>query len=131
MRLLFLLFISISFISNAQSGLYNSNANFNKVKISTDFIEEATNITENNLSQNYPNPFNPVTKIKFSLKEKGIVILRVYNVIGREVCDPYKKELDAGVYEYTFNMKNLPSGIYFYKITTNSFVSIRKMILIK
>ena len=112
----------------SESKPHNENS---KMHISSEYLEEATVSTEYALSQNYPNPFNPVTKIKFSLKKKSNVSLRVYNVIGREVCDQYQKELESGIYEYTFDMKNLPSGVYFYKISTPEFINIKKMILLK
>ncbi len=102
-----------------------------KMQISSVFVEEATNATDYSLSQNYPNPFNPITKIKFSILRKENVSIKVFNVIGKEVFGKNEKEMEPGVYEYTFDLTNMPSGVYFYKLSTSNFISIKKMILIK
>jgi hypothetical protein len=95
-------------------------------------------ITSNNeiprdysLSQNYPNPFNPTTSIKFQLPKDGDVKLIVSDLLGREAAileNGFKK---AGSYEISFNASDLPSGIYFYRLTAGDFESTRKMILLK
>ncbi len=90
------------------------------------------NIPENfKLSQNYPNPFNPLTTIKFSIKNKGIYKLEVYNSLGKLVENMFSKELPAGEYEYKFDGSNLSSGIYFYKLHNEKFSQTKKMILMK
>jgi hypothetical protein len=83
------------------------------------------------LSQNYPNPFNPVTMIRFSIPEQGLVTLKVYNLLGEEVATLINKEMNKGSYEVDFKGTNYSSGIYFYKITTNKYVATRKMMLLK
>ncbi|MBS1493587.1 MAG: SBBP repeat-containing protein [Bacteroidetes bacterium] len=83
------------------------------------------------LSQNYPNPFNPSTKINFSLPFKTLVKLSVFNSLGKEVSSLVNENLPAGNYEYQFNAENYPSGIFFYKLETESFTETRKMILLK
>jgi len=83
------------------------------------------------LEQNFPNPFNPSTTINFSIPQKNFVVLGVYNLIGEEVNTLINEEKDAGYYQVQFNALNLPSGIYFYKITAGNFSLTRKMILIK
>ncbi len=109
-----------------------------------------TGINDNNLSipnhfelsQNYPNPFNPSTIIKYSIPvvERGSsslynVILKVYDVIGKEVTTLVNEEKPAGNYEVRFNAKNLTSGVYFYRLSatnrTTNFVQTKKMILMK
>lgn len=97
----------------------------------TDQITGKNPVKDYSLSQNYPNPFNPSTKINFSLPEKSVVYIHVYNIIGKEVLPVYKKELEVGFYEYTFDMHKFSSGIYFYKIITSDFVSMKKMMLVK
>ncbi|MEJ2617120.1 MAG: T9SS type A sorting domain-containing protein, partial [Ignavibacteriaceae bacterium] len=74
------------------------------------------------LSQNYPNPFNPETRIDFSIPQKQMVTLRIYNTIGEQVAELLNGEKDAGSYTVTFNGSNLPSGIYIYRLTTQNFV---------
>jgi photosystem II stability/assembly factor-like uncharacterized protein len=83
------------------------------------------------LYNNYPNPFNPVTKIKFDLPLNSNVIIRIYDVTGKEVASLINGEVKAGTYEYQFNASNLSSGIYFYKLETGSFTDVKRMVLIK
>jgi len=83
------------------------------------------------LSQNYPNPFNPITKITYTIIEKVNVNLSVYDILGREKLQLVNKKQNAGEYKVQINAANLPSGVYFYKLTAGDFSSIKKMILIK
>ncbi len=88
------------------------------------------------LDQNYPNPFNPSTKIKYTIPSAGtsvmkFVQLKVYDVLGNEVAVLVNKEQAAGNYEIEFDASNLSSGIYFYKLTSGSFVETKKMLLMK
>ncbi|MHC1738181.1 MAG: M14 family zinc carboxypeptidase [Ignavibacteriaceae bacterium] len=70
------------------------------------------------LMQNYPNPFNPSTVIAYRLPEESRVILRVYDLLGREVSTLVNKEEEAGEYSVEFDGRGLSSGIYFYRIET-------------
>jgi hypothetical protein len=98
------------------------------------------------LEQNYPNPFNPSTRIKYSIpdvianevKQSQLVTLKVYDILGKEVATLVKEEQTAGTYEVEFNtsssfrlVRNLVSGIYFYKLKAGQFVETKKMILLK
>jgi len=84
------------------------------------------------LNQNYPNPFNPVTNIKFGLPKGSFVTLKVYDMLGKEVASLVNNlNLAAGNYTYDFNAVNVPSGIYFYKLTAGEFSDVKKMTLIK
>jgi len=83
------------------------------------------------LRQNYPNPFNPSTTIQYDLPTNKMVSLRVYDLLGREVVTLVEKRQEAGSYQVVFDAVNLPSGIYFYRLTAGDFVSSRKMLLIK
>ncbi len=87
--------------------------------------------TEYSLSQNYPNPFNPVTQIKYALKEKSVVRLSVYNILGQKIAGLVNADQEAGYYTVDFNGSNLPSGVYIYMLKANDFTSIRKCTLIK
>jgi hypothetical protein len=83
------------------------------------------------LYQNYPNPFNPETKLNFDvLKEEGVKIT-IYDALGREVETLVDAKLTPGKYNVTFNGAKYSSGIYFYRLTSNSFRDIKKMLLIK
>ncbi len=83
------------------------------------------------LTQNYPNPFNPSTQISFSIAEAQFASLKVFNSIGQEVATLVNGEVKPGVYNVSFNAAGLPSGTYFYRLVTNSFVGTKKMMLVK
>jgi photosystem II stability/assembly factor-like uncharacterized protein len=92
------------------------------------------------LSQNYPNPFNPATKIKFEIKppltpllskERTGVVLKIYDILGREVATPVNEPLKPGTYEVDFDGSNLRSGVYYYKLIANEFTETKKMVLVR
>jgi hypothetical protein len=83
------------------------------------------------LYQNYPNPFNPVTKINYALPTSGLVTLKIYDVLGREVMTLVNEMKSAGNYTVDFNGANLSSGIYFYTLKSDDFTAVKKMTLIK
>jgi hypothetical protein len=83
------------------------------------------------LYQNYPNPFNPNSKIKFQISKSSIVTLKVYDVLGKEIQTLVNEKLSPGTYEVTFNGSNLPSGVYFYRLTAVDFNETKKLILLK
>jgi subtilisin-like proprotein convertase family protein len=83
------------------------------------------------LSQNYPNPFNPTTKINFSIPKAGLVSLKVYDMLGREVSSLVNRQLNAGTFTAEFDGAGLSSGTYFYRLQVNDFVEIKKMVLLK
>lgn len=86
---------------------------------------------EFNLSQNYPNPFNPVTMIKFALPKASYVTLRVYDMLGREVAELVNGHKSAGQYIVDFDASSLTSGIYFYRLESNGFVDVKRMVVLK
>jgi hypothetical protein len=83
------------------------------------------------LFQNYPNPFNPSTKIGFAIPSSGQVTIEIFNQLGEQVATIFNSNLSVGYYEIDFDARNLPSGLYFYRILSNNFVSVKKMILLK
>jgi hypothetical protein len=86
------------------------------------------------LYQNYPNPFNPVTKISFDLPKDSKVKLIVYDILGREITRLLNSEYrPAGKHVVEFNAVNfnLASGVYFYRIETDKFIAVKKMLMIK
>lgn len=87
--------------------------------------------SEFNLHQNYPNPFNPVTNIRFEVPKSKHVKLSVYDVLGREITTLVNSELIPGIYEVQFHGGNLSSGIYFCQLTSENFISVKKMIVVK
>jgi hypothetical protein len=83
------------------------------------------------LYQNYPNPFNPTTKIKYEISKTGLVTLKVYDVLGREVATLVNEEKPSGIYEVEFDGSNLSSGVYFYRMRAGDFIDTKKFVLIK
>jgi len=99
------------------------------------------------LSQNYPNPFNPTTKIKFDVAPSlsfplakqirgafssgNPVLLKVYDIMGREVQTLVNETLKPGTYETAFDGSTLTSGVYFYKLVIEGFTETKRMLMIK
>ena len=97
------------------------------------FLIEGENILPSDfaLSQNYPYPFNPSTSIEFTLPKSEHTTLKVYNILGKEVTTLVSKKLNQGNHTYTFDGKNLASGIYYYQLISGEYREVKKMILIK
>ena len=83
------------------------------------------------LSQNYPNPFNPSTNIRFDIGKPGMISLKVHDVTGKLVDILIDEFKNAGSYTLSFNGRNLPSGVYFYTLTSTDFSETKKMIMMK
>jgi hypothetical protein len=83
------------------------------------------------LFQNYPNPFNDNTSIKFSICHSRWIVLNVYDICGKEITTLVNERFQAGQYNVIWDAKNMASGIYFYKIYIDKFVSVKKMVLVR
>jgi hypothetical protein len=84
------------------------------------------------LSQNFPNPFNPATTIRYDLPQSGYVTLKVYDMVGREVAALVNGFVEAGQNkEASFDGSNLPSGVYFYRLTVGNYTMTRKLVLLR
>ncbi|HEY5125564.1 MAG TPA: exo-alpha-sialidase [Ignavibacteria bacterium] len=83
------------------------------------------------LMQNYPNPFNPTTNVQFSIINVQFVILKVFDILGREVATLVKEQLKPGTYEVSFDGSMLNSGVYFYRLLTPDFSETKRMLMIK
>ena len=92
------------------------------------------------LHQNYPNPFNPVTKFRFDVAplnppnggiNNPFVVLKVYDILGKEIATIVNNELSPGTYEYEWDASDLASGVYFYTIKANGFEATKKLVLSK
>ncbi len=94
-------------------------------------LEDFTTPDKFGLHQNYPNPFNPSTTIVFTLPKSEFIELKVFNVLGKEVANIVSKELNTGKHTYTFNGRNLASGVYYYVITAGDYRDVKKMILLR
>ncbi len=83
------------------------------------------------LKQNYPNPFNPNTTIQYSLLTQQKVLIKVYDIMGKEVAVLVNSSVKAGTHQVVFDGSQFATGLYFYKIVTEGFSKIKKMILLK
>jgi hypothetical protein len=83
------------------------------------------------LSQNYPNPFNPSTNIQFSIVRRQLTIVKVFDVLGREVATLVNEVKEPGTYTVQFNASSLASGVYFYRLQAGDFVQTKKLVLLK
>jgi mannan endo-1,4-beta-mannosidase len=89
------------------------------------------------LSQNYPNPFNPSTQIKFTIPEISKIRIKVYDILGNEVTTLINTEMQPGIHEVSFSGKEIPSGVYFYRIEAvpqngqPPYYDVKKMVLLK
>ncbi len=93
--------------------------------------ELSTSIKEFSLLQNYPNPFNPMTTITFELPERSNVAVIIFNQLGEKVEVLMDRELEAGIHSAKWDAGNLVSGLYFYKLRTEKFTSVKKLLLMK
>lgn len=145
--LIYLIFIFTSFANTAINELpidgvekeENIISNQSDVQLyKTEKIEPGNYV----LSQNYPNPFNPVTTISYTIPETGSVTLKVYNIIGVEVAVLVDEDKAPGNYEVKFiagggsafsdgTNRNLPSGVYFYRLESGNYSRTMKMNLMK
>jgi len=136
-------------ITNDVIGFYNTNFSYVPVGVKESSVSQLP--IEFSLSQNYPNPFNPTTTIKYTIQQfpllggdgrGGLVTLKVYDILGREVATPVNKQQKPGNYEVIFNAssvsRRISSGVYFYRLQVypaagggGSFVESKKMILLK
>jgi hypothetical protein len=88
------------------------------------------------LYTNYPNPFNPTTKIEFGIKQSEFVVIEVFNLKGQKIKTLVKGNFEAGNHSIVWNGEDevgriVSSGIYFYRMQTNDYTSIKKMLLMK
>ena len=124
-------------LDGAQGGLNIYNVGSYQDSIISFTIGTLTGINNNvvpiktSLSQNYPNPFNPATEIGYSISKSGHVSLIVYDILGKEVSVLVNEMQNPGNYKVRYDASALTSGIYFYKIHSEGFSDIKRMMLIK
>jgi hypothetical protein len=125
--------------SSTESGDVSYYSNLGNFKIGdnvTDVSETGIIPTEFEVSQNYPNPFNPSTVISYSIPNAEFVSIRVYNMLGQEIATLLNDEVNAGVYNVTWNGMNefgvkVATGTYIYRVVAGNNVMSKKMILLK
>lgn len=131
--------ISVSRISVSGSELYAATYRGSIMKAPISGLVGMSTPIENELikdftlMQNYPNPFNPVTQINYELNKSGFVILKIFDINGKEITELVNEKQSEGSYWVIFDAGklNLASGIYFYKMSTNDFVDTKRMVLVK
>jgi hypothetical protein len=106
------------------------------VYLTKQFILQYSLPTEYKLEQNYPNPFNPATKIRYAVpqdarSERQEVSLVVYDILGNEVTTLVNEQKEPGYYDVDFNASSFASGVYIYRLQSGSFVSTKKMMMLK
>jgi hypothetical protein len=128
-----LTFTSASTLLMSEEGTVTTPGNLYEIELSPTGVTHTPNRAPSGfrLDQNYPNPFNPSTEIRFSLPQAGRVSLKVYNLLGEQVAALLDEYRNAGDYTVRMDAATLPSGVYLYQITTGSFSSTRKMMVIK
>ncbi|HRU92599.1 MAG TPA: SMP-30/gluconolactonase/LRE family protein [Candidatus Marinimicrobia bacterium] len=98
----------------------------------TSINREGSNFPESfELFQNYPNPFNPTTKITYSIPVTSNVVIKVYDMSGREVVTVEDCQKNAGTHTLLFDAEKLASGVYYYNLTANEFSSTKKFVILK
>jgi hypothetical protein len=143
---------SIGFINGSGTTGEPKNYTYNDRKLSTgvyryklkqidyngnfEFFELANTVTigipdKPGISQNYPNPFNPKCVIEYQLTTRSLVIIKIYDVLGRELNTLVNEPKEAGIYEVEWDGSNYSTGIYYYTITAGLFSQAKKMVLIK
>jgi len=117
----------------ASDGILTTNSRIATINVlyDTDVEKEAGLPTSFELYQNYPNPFNPTTNIKYALPKESRVRINVFNILGQEVATLVNTVMPAGYHSVDFKANNIPSGMYIYKIETESFSQVKKMLLMK
>ena len=83
------------------------------------------------MEQNYPNPFNPTTEIRYQIPDVSHVTLRVYDLLGGEVATWVDEVQDTGFKSVAFDASFLASGVYLYRLQAGTFVSVKRMIVMK
>lgn len=118
-------------LSDSRNQLMTSALKYFGFLQTADVIDDSFSPLSINLEQNYPNPFNPVTTIKYEIKQRGMVQIKVFDILGREVSVLVNDIKDSGIYAVTFNGNSFPSGIYFCRLDYDGYSKIIKMVLLK
>lgn len=119
-------------VVSASDGVLTTNSRIATVTVMYDTkVEENGVPTAFELFQNYPNPFNPTTNIKYALPKESRVRIAVFNILGQEVATLVNSVMPAGYHSVDFKANSIPSGMYIYKIETESFSQVKKMLLMK
>ena len=108
-------------------GSYSALQNFSTTAVT----ERSTQPLTFGLGQNFPNPFNPSTTIRYALPKAGLVTLRIFDLLGNEVELLVNAKQPAGEYRIEWHPRNLPSGVYLYRLQTRDFLAVKKLVLLR
>ncbi len=118
-----------------QDYLYAGTLNYSMFKTTTPTVTSVDDDRYTPISfslyQNYPNPFNPATTIQFDISKTSFVSLKIYNLLGQEVATLVNENKNPGKYEINFDASTLPSGVYFYRLTSIEYISTKKLLLMR
>ena len=116
----------------SDSAVYDESDSVFKIENPISFFEASNNIPiKYQLKQNYPNPFNPFTLIKYSIPKNGMVTLKVYDILGKDVMTLVNENQKSGDYSIKVNASNLSTGVYLYRLESGKYSASKKMILLK
>jgi hypothetical protein len=121
----------LSFATDSLKGCVINGVVYGDTSLITGVNDKPQGVFSYKLEQNYPNPFNPTTTIRYRIPETGLVTLKVFDVLGKEVITLVNEEKLSGNYEVKFNGSNLSSGVYFYRLTADTFTTTKQMILLR
>ncbi|NCS80319.1 MAG: T9SS type A sorting domain-containing protein [Ignavibacteria bacterium] len=113
------------------SNINNNNHALGKKQNETAVSNDNEVIKEYALFNNYPNPFNPVTTITYQLPKDGVVTLKIFDMLGKEVMTLVNEQKEMGRYTVQFDASSLASGMYVYQLRANDYTSTKKMLLLK
>jgi len=112
--------------STASSGFSNTTSVVTEIPVELNAIPDKFQ-----LIQNYPNPFNPSTKIHFTLSNRQVVTLKIYDTLGREIETLLSDDKPAGYYDVVWNSGYFPSGVYFCQLKSEDYTDTKKLLLLK
>ena len=112
--------------STASSGFSNTTSVVTAIPVELNAIPDKFQ-----LIQNYPNPFNPSTKIHFTLSNRQVVTLKIYDTLGREIETLLSDDKPAGYYDVVWNSGYFPSGVYFCQLKSEDYTDTKKLLLLK
>ena len=127
---------NIEFLNDSIGFVLCCNGNFFATENNGGIITSTDNknisiVIDYSLFQNYPNPFNPTTRISYELPLNGLVTLKVFDILGKEISTLVNEEKSAGKYQVEFSSGGLSSGIYFYTFTSHNYSKTKKMVLLR
>jgi photosystem II stability/assembly factor-like uncharacterized protein len=126
-----LLYVNKGTIDKLYLGLWKGGVYEFVTDLTTSVDDDPPVVSTFKLEQNYPNPANPETIISFSLPETGMATLKIYDALGREVATLINRVMSAGAHEIRWRSHGLASGVYFYRLQTEKFRAVRKMLILE